>query len=237
MADNASNNFMAGFFVAAALVCGAWLLAGAVKDFKAHDRYVSVRGFAEREVQADLAYWPISFSASGNSLEEIQQTLDRSREKVMKFLDSKGLADAEVSVSAPVITDHYSYGVTEQNRPANRFSAQSVVTARTDDARAVKKAMAQAGDLVSEGVVLVHSYEFQPRFEFTGLAEIKPEMIAEATRGARKAAQQFARDSGSNVGAIRRARQGLFTIQDRDPFTPEIKKVRVVNTVDYFLKD
>jgi hypothetical protein len=62
-------------------------------------------------------------------------------------------------------------------------------------------------------------------------------MIAEATRNARDAARQFAADSGSAVEGIRRASQGYFSISDRDQYTPEIKTVRVVNTVDYFLGD
>ncbi len=235
MADRASNNFMAGVLISAALVAGAWILGSAVKDFRSYDRFVSVRGFAEREVPADLAYWPISFSASGNDLQIIQQELDQSAEAVFSFLENHGLGQAEVSISAPRITDHHAYGVSEQHRPANRFTAQSVITVRTGRAEAVKKAMAAAGELVAKEVVLIHSYEFQPRFEFTKLAEIKPEMIALATQDARNAARQFARDSDSNVGAIRRASQGLFTINDRDPFTPEIKQVRVVTSVDYFL--
>lgn len=237
MADRASNNFLAGIFVAGGLVVGAWLLASAVKDFRSHDRFVSVRGFAETEVHADLAYWPISFSASGNDLELIQQELDRSSGVIFDFLEKQGLKDAEVTISAPRISDHHAYGVSEQHRPANRFSAQSVITVRTDQAQTVKQAMAEAGKLVSKGVVLIHSYEFEPRFEFTGLADIKPDMIAQATRDARSAAQQFARDSDSNVGAIRRASQGLFSINDRDPFTPEVKRVRVVTSVDFFLRD
>ncbi len=236
MADRASNNFLAGIILAASLVTAAWIIGSAVKDFRAHDRFVSVRGFAEREVPADLAYWPLSFSAAGNDLHIIQQDLDRSAEAVLSFLDRHGLGQAEISVSAPRITDQHAYGVSEQHRPANRFTAQSVVTVRTSEARKVIKAMAAAGELVSEGVVLIHSYEFQPRFEFTRLREIKPEMIAQATQDARNAARQFARDSDSSVGAIRRASQGLFTINDRDPYTPEIKKVRVVTSVDYFLE-
>jgi hypothetical protein len=221
--------------VAAALVTGAWILGSALKDIRSYDRFVSVRGFSEREVPADLAYWPISFSAAGNDLQMIQQELDESAEIIFAFLEKHGLSRSEVSVSAPRLTDHIAYGVSEQHRPANRFTAQSVLTVRTGKTEAVKNAMAEAGEIVSKGVVLIHSYEFQPRFEFTGLAGIKPEMIAQATQDARRAAQQFAQDSESTVGAIRRASQGFFTINDRDPFTPEIKQVRVVTSVDYFL--
>jgi hypothetical protein len=85
--------------------------------------------------------------------------------------------------------------------------------------------------------MLVQNWEFRPTFTFTGLNAIKPDMIAEATRNARDAAKQFAEDSGSRVGNIRRASQGYFSLEDRDQYTPEIKQIRVVTNVDYFLED
>ena len=88
-----------------------------------------------------------------------------------------------------------------------------------------------------QGVALIRSYEYDTQYLFTALDQIKPEMIAEATRDARSAAQQFAEDSGSKVGAIRNAQQGYFSIEDRDRFSPEQKTVRVVTTIEYFLED
>ena len=108
---------------------------------------------------------------------------------------------------------------------------------RTDKIDAAKKAIERSGELVKQGVAVIRSYEYNTQYLFTDLDKIKPEMIAEATKDARRAAEQFAKDSGSTVGAIRTAQQGLFSIEDRDQFSPEFKKVRVVTTVDYYLGD
>ena len=116
-----------------------------------------------------------------------------------------------------------------------RYSAQATVTLRSTRVDAVESAMRRAGELVSQGIVLSGGYGAGAQYFFTGLHAVKPEMIAEATQNARKAAEQFARDSSSGVGAIRNAQQGFFSIEDRDPFTPQLKKVRVVTTVDYYL--
>ena len=85
-------------------------------------------------------------------------------------------------------------------------------------------------------MLLSPSYEYRTEFLFTGLDAIKPDMIAEATADARNAAQQFAEDSGSGVGGIRQATQGYFSIEDLDSYTPHIKRIRVVTTVDYALE-
>jgi hypothetical protein len=97
--------------------------------------------------------------------------------------------------------------------------------------------MQRAAELVKQGVTVTRSYEANPAFLYTRLDTVKPAMIAEATKDARRAAEQFASDSGSRVGAIKSAQQGFFTVEDRDPNSPEWKKVRVVTTVQYFLVD
>jgi hypothetical protein len=107
---------------------------------------------------------------------------------------------------------------------------------RTEDVDSVKQGMQSVGELVKSGIALTQSYEFQPSFLFTQLDSIKPDMIADATRDARAAADQFARDAGAEVGSIRRATQGYFSIEDVDPFTPETKRVRVVTNIDYSLE-
>jgi hypothetical protein len=135
----------------------------------------------------------------------------------------------------PKIVDQHanSYGA---NLPPERYRAEVTVLVRTADVDGVKAGMQTVGELVKSGVALTQSYEFQPTFLFTQLDSIKPDMIADATRDARAAADQFARDSGTSVGAIRRASQGYFSIDDVDPFTPEIKRVRVVTNIDYSLE-
>ena len=232
---HASFSILTALILALGIVAGCWLLGNALVNFKAMDRYVTVKGLAEREVSADLAMWPISFSASANTLPELDKALDISRSEIMNFLKEQGLADAEIMNAAPRIQDNQA--MMPDRKPAQRYRAEAVLTVRSKDIAKVKHGMSVAGDLVSRGVMLVQNYEFRPTFTFTGLNAIKPDMIAEATRNARSAAKQFAKDSGSSVGTIRRASQGYFSLQDRDRYTPEIKRIRVVTTIDYFLED
>jgi hypothetical protein len=118
----------------------------------------------------------------------------------------------------------------------DRYVAEVTVTVRTDRIDVAKKSIERSGELVKQGVAVIRSYEYNTQYLYTDLEKIKPEMIAEATKDARRAAEQFANDSGSTVGAIRNAQQGLFAIEDRDQFSPEFKKVRVVTTVNYYLE-
>jgi len=218
-------------------VAGAgFLVADGFHAVRAADRYVTVKGFSEREVAANLAMWPIVFQVSGDDLAAVQGRLDAAAGKVQAFLAQRGFAAEEANVSSPRLTDLHAQRF-DANRPAERYLGEATVTLRSPRVDAVKLAMQESGELIKEGVALVRSYEYQTAFLYTGLEQIKPEMIAEATKDARRAAEQFAHDAGSDVGAIRKAQQGFFSVEDRDAFSPEFKKIRVVTTVEYFLDE
>lgn len=226
---------LAAALVALSLGFMAISIKSGLLQFRDADRVVSVKGLAERTVEADLALWPVNFSVVGNGLDELQSEIDRQQNQIRSFLLLKGFVAEDIQLSMPKIIDQHAnaYG---GNLPAERYRAEATVLVRTEDVALVMAGMQGVGELVKSGVALTQSYEFQPRFIFTQLESIKPEMIAHATRDARAAADQFARDANAQVGSIRRASQGYFSIEDVDPFTPEIKRVRVVTSIDYSLR-
>jgi len=238
------KNSIAGYAVLGIAVglgiCIAGLsVSNAVYKLRASQRYVTVKGLAEREVDADLVVWPLTFEVASSDLNDLQKQVDAKRQTVRQFLTAAGFEEAEISQAAPRIRDTESevqYG--QAVPPKFRYIAQATLTLRTNKVPVVKAAIEKAGELIGKGIVLVgENYGRTTEFLFTGLNEIKPAMIEEATKNAHKAAEQFAKDSGSKVGKIRSASQGLFTITDRDMNSPDKKNVRVVTTVEYYLND
>ncbi|MES1944604.1 hypothetical protein PC39_10832 [Salinisphaera sp. PC39] len=231
--SNLSATLLGGL-IAVGLAAAGYFVADAAQAIRASERVVEVKGLAEREVPADLVLWSLSYGATADDLSVLNQRLAADTESVRDFLRERGFEDAEISRGEPNITDrHAGYGEPR----GERYQAQAVILVRTDKVDRVKAAQQETQSLVAEGVTLNRNYEYPTEYLFTRLNEIKPEMIAEATRSAREAAQQFAEDSGSEVGGIRRARQGYFSIEDRDRLSPHIKRVRVVTTVEYHLID
>ena len=234
--------FVLGALLAGGLAVAGYLMGVGVGQVRAGERYVTVRGLAERELPANLAIWPLVYNTTGDDLAQLYASLDRDAETIARFLVARGFAAEEISRSAPRVTDFeaQSYG---GNRPPQRYGVEGTVMLRTAKVGEVKAAMQASAELVREGITLIRSYEASPLFLFTELAAIKPEMIAEATRSAREAADQFAQDSASRISGIHRASQGLFQILPRDnaPGQSEelqlFKTVRVVTTVDYRLAD
>jgi len=233
-----------GIITAAALLTLGILLGGIAigSGFyfsRISDRFVTVKGLAEREVDADLAIWPVTFRVTGDELSAIQGEIDEKRDLVTDYLKSAGFTASEISCSAPKIhdtrtEDRYRHGAL----PEKRYIANTTVTVRSSNVPLIKSTMESSADLVGTGVAIAaENWETPTEFLFMGLNSIKPDMIETATRNAREAAEKFAQDSGSKVGKIRRANQGYFSITDRDRNSPDKKQVRVVTTVEYFLID
>lgn len=219
-------------------IAGIYLGLSLKESRKPHS-IVSVRGLAERDVDADLAIWPITFQETSDDLVDLYNRITEKRKVVSLFLTGAGFHTGDISYSAPSISDLKAR--TDNNESAKskpRYLAEATVTLRSSDVARVKKTIEQSGSLVGKGIVLVAAnWENKTQYLFKSLNKIKPEMIEEATKNARAAAEKFAADSGSKLGKISNASQGLFDIEDRDQGTPEKKTVRVVTSVDYFLVD
>ncbi|RJP68711.1 MAG: SIMPL domain-containing protein [Candidatus Abyssobacteria bacterium SURF_17] len=237
-----NNSFAAsavlGLSIGLGIVIAGFFLASALYKVRAAERYVTVKGFSERDVDADLAIWPVTFKETDNDLLKLQRKIDTNRKEIREFLLKEGFSEEDISESPVSITDFQTQAyIQDREKLPYRYLAQATLMLRSSNVPLVKQVMEKSGELVSKGIVLVtEEYGQRAEFIFTGLSAIKPEMVALATKDARRAAEQFAKDSGSKVGAIRKAHQGLFSIEDRDRYSPDRKQVRVVTTVEYFLE-
>lgn len=229
--------------LALGVAVGGYFVGQGFVDARSADRFVTVKGLAEREVTADLAVWPLRFLATGDDLAAVQAEIAQDTSAVRDFLSGHGLEGEAVELQGLEVTDLAAQAYRSGPYEARYIVAQSM-SVRSNDVAAVSAAGSDVGALLAAGVTLSAEYgSTAPTYVFTRLNEIKPEMIAEATRSARDAAEQFAADSGSSVAGIRRANQGVFQILPRDEAAGAneprdiVKRVRVVTTLDYLLED
>ncbi len=232
-----TEKIISAIIIAAGIVVMGFALRSGIVTFKDMDRRVTVKGLSEREVKADKVTWPLVYKELGNDPAAMYQLLVYKNRQVVAFLKSAGIKDEDISINPPVITDRQAdnYGNEIMNY---RYKAKSVITVTSSDVDKVRSLMRRQSELMKQGIALV-SEEYSNTtvsYEFTGLNKIKPEMIEEATKNARATAQKFADDSESSLGDILSAQQGQFSIEDRDSNTPYIKRLRVVNTIEYSLK-
>lgn len=225
------------------MLAGLFIGVGFTKA-RSSDKYVTVKGISEREVQADLAIWPLRIVSASDDLTAANTQLQASLGKIRTFLTSNQVDPSQAQLQDFSVTDAQTNQYSGGSAAGARFVIKQTVVVRSTKPELIRAASQKVSDLVSNGVVLSSGGEYGnggPTFVFTGLNKLKPQMIGEATARAREAAEQFARDSHSDVGGIRRASQGVFEILPRDQAegiteaSQIIKTVRVVTTIDYAL--
>lgn len=206
-----------------------------INSLAKRDRVVSVRGLAEKEVQADRVIWPLAYKTVGDDLGSVYRDISSANKKIQTFLIKNGIKASDITNGAPQVNDLWTNEYRD-NVNRQRYNATSVTTVSSSDVAKVRALMTRTGELLSQGIAIApNDYNYPIQFDFTSLNKIKPQMIEQATKNAREAAMKFAKDSESKLGKIKSAQQGLFSIEDRDSNTPYIKEVRVVTTVDYYL--
>jgi len=254
MLGDRGSSIVLALGICVGLIGGAIILGRSLGEIRKGDRYVTVKGAAERDVRADLAVWPMKIRVAGSDLAEVGQSLEATRGKVLRFLSEKGFTKEEIGSQSLRVSDRQASDYGQGNmKDLLRYVVEATIVLRSTNVDRVEHVSQMTDELVRAGVVLSAQNDWQsagPRYIFTQLNAIKPAMLAEATKTARSAAAQFAADSGSTVGPIRRASQGLFSISDRDQGAPgqgeggggygegeadPNKRVRVVVTVDYIL--
>jgi uncharacterized protein len=232
---------------------GSVILGNALKKFKTEDRFISVKGFSERDVKSDLAIWTLTTSIADNDLSEGSRAIEASKNKVIEFLLKNGIKQDEIIQKDLVVNDKKAqeYG-TGNIGDSFRFLIDKKIQVRSTDVDNIQKVSRMTDDLLKVGVVVTNRNQYMGsvRYIFTKLNDIKPEMLIEAINNARNAGAQFTKESGTKLGKLRKANQGLFSISDRDNYSSGqadggyyssgesdlFKKIRVVVNVDYSIE-
>lgn len=234
--------FISSAIVALGLAFAGYFIGDGFYEGRKSERRVTVRGLAEQEIAADMANWRLRFTAAGNELTLVQGKIEGDFLKLKAFLIEAGLTEAEIQLGQLDVVDQIAQQYRSGPINNNRFIISQNVQVRSDKVLTIEALSRQTGELVKQGLILQDNQG--PSFVFTRLNDIKPDMIAAATKDAREAAEKFAEDSGAQVGSILRASQGYFSIEPLVPTNDYrgaqgqiAKKVRVVTTIDYGLVD
>ena len=234
---------------------GGYSIGKGIYLIKKLSRTVTVKGLAEQDVKSDLGIWEINYREVGNNLVQIDSQVQHDQQVVTEFLKQQGFAENEINATQFKVEDRlaniYSQ-TTTQNNNQPRYVVTAGVRVRSEKVESIDKSSQVIDKLLQQGVPLTFdasSISPNPSYYYMGLDKIRPAMLAEATKSAYIVAQQFAKDSGSRLGSIARANQGVFQIMGRDSSTMSAdwnsnqsalgsidKKVRLVTTIDYQLR-
>jgi hypothetical protein len=239
---------IAGLIIAVGIAAAGWFIGNGFAQARRTERFVTVRGLVTRAVRADIAVWDISYTATNDDVTRANAEIDRDAKIVIAFAKTHGFGEKDLQVLATRVTDQSQFGG-NQAHATGRYLVKGGIEIRSKDVDRVQRTSQLTGELIQQGVVLNLDSDngaANPAYYFTQLDAIRPSMLAEATRSARAVAQQFALDSASRLGPIRRANQGAFEILPRDSSGSQDafleprsinKTIRLVSTIDYYLED
>ena len=223
--ETLKNNSL--WVISAAVVVFGLLFFFAAQNFSKQNAYVEVKGLSEKIVKSDTAIWALTFEVKSNSIDSLYSDTEKNITSIKAFLKEKGFDDTEINV-APVNLYQDTY-----KDAAFRYNSTNQVSVYTKKVDLAKAASNDTLNLVKKGVVLTQN---NISFEFSDLNSVKPEMLAEAIKNAQDTATQFAANSGASIGSVNRGNQGVFDIVNKDPGSPEWKKIRLVSTLRFLLK-
>ena len=206
------------------------------------NRSVTVKGLAEMNVKADLAIWKIKFKTTGNDLGELQHKINADQKNILAYLQKKGFKNEEIIVGRMNTNDLMTNPYRDAKAADSRYILDQTITVRSAQVDQTENALQEIGSLVAQGIIFDNQdYNSPVSYLFTGLNTVKPQMLEQATQNAKQAAEEFAKSSGSVVGKIKTANQGVFSILPREQIpgaseTEQIEKtIRVVSTIVYYL--
>jgi len=230
--------FVLGFFIFTGLFSLGYFVSTGFLKSKELERTVVAKGLSAKEVKADIVLWPIKFSSTTETLDELAKKIEKDTNKILEFLNKYGVKKEDITINSPSIIDKMANVYSDKDNYTLRYLAHRTINIYSQDIEKIREVSGKMFELSQQGIVFrVDDWDAKIEYLFTKLNEIKPKMIEEATANAREVAQKFAQDSNSKLGKIKRASQGQFEISSRDKNSEHIKNVRVVSTIEYYLND
>lgn len=228
---------------------GGYLIGKGAARFKSDSRTVTVKGLVEKEVKADQAIWRLGLRRASEDLKDAQAKISADRDVAMAFLQKRGFKDDEITREPTRTIDKLAreFGP-PQAGDRLRYVVTTSLVVKTANVELVRSSLSATDELLKAGIALDGDREggaANPRYVVSKFNDLRPQLLAEATKNARATAQQFAADSGAQIGKIRSANQGMIQIfgidgnDESGPFSPTstpIKRIRVVSTFEFDLK-
>jgi uncharacterized protein len=186
------------------ITLGAVILGRSLERFKSEDKYISVKGFSEREVKSDFVVWTIKTRIASNDLNEGSKSIEEAKNKVIDFLVKNGIKQNEIVQKDLMVNDKKAQEYGNNIGDSYRFIIDKIIQVRSNDVDNVQKVSSLTDDLLKAGVLISgnrNDFEGSIKYVFTKLNDIKPEMLTEATNNARNAAIRFAKESTTKLGS------------------------------------
>jgi len=199
-------------FFSIAFVIASFLLSDAIINRNSTDDKIWVKGLGKTNFFSDLIVWKGSFTRKNFELQAAYKQLDSDRKIIKAYLSENGIDESQLIFEAVDINKEYNYLYNKNGQSNRNFEGYRLTQEIKIESKEVDKIEAlsrKVTDLINKGLEF---YSKPPQYYYTGLADLKLEMIAAATEDARLRAEKIAENSNSSLGNLKNARMGVFQI-------------------------
>ena len=235
--------FLLGTTLALGFTYSAHLLSSAIVRLK-HENSIKVKGTAEKIVTSDSASWQTSFSVQAANLKDAYLELEANRDIVKKYLTDAQVPDTECTYWA--ISMHTQNKRDKDGNVTNEiehYVLSQTIEVKSKDVQRIDNLSKNITELIKSGIEI---RSFAPAYVFSGIEQIKLELLGAATKNAYERATTLAENSHGQVGGLNSASQGVFQITpvdstavtdsgEYDTSTIE-KKVKAVVTLEFHIE-
>ncbi len=204
--------YLTAIIFALAIIIAAFFLGNAYVK-RAQPAYtISVTGNGSENFTSDLIVWEGSFTTSDFEMKLAFEQLNRDKELVRDYLITKGIKAADIIFSSVQTLEKQDNIYDNGNFVGTTFKGYQLLQSiqiESTDVPMIEQLSREITELLNKGVQLNSS---PPRYYYTGLADLKIEMISKATEDARMRAEKIASNAGGELGGLISAQMGVFQI-------------------------
>ncbi len=208
-----NNTILSVVLASIGIIISSFIIGSAIKAARAGDHYISVKGYAERDIVADLAIWTSQISVEAATLQEAYDKLQSDMEKVLSYFISKGISKDDIQTEAVNSETTYRYDAFGNVVGKIGFHLSQQITIGLKDVNKIYTLSRESSELIRQGINFA---SFDPNYYYTQLDALKIKMLGEASRDARKRASTLAKNTQCTVGALKSAYQGVFQITSQN---------------------
>ncbi|MFV8364701.1 SIMPL domain-containing protein [Flavobacterium sp. ZT3P35] len=207
------KNSLNVIIIAIAAIISSYLFSNAFQNRNKSNDTISVTGSGKKDFISDLIVWNGSFSKKSATLKEAYAALDADREKIKNYLLGKGISTTEMVFSAVNFNKDFETTFNENGTTRQQiftgFTLTQSVNIQSKEVNKIEEISRQSSELINSGVEF---YSSPPEYYYTKLAELKIQMIAEATKDASARAKSIAENADANLGSLKKSDMGVFQI-------------------------
>lgn len=194
------------------IVVAMGILGYAIKNRNSSENTISVTGLGTKQFTSDLITWSGSFSRTSDNLRDAYNELNSDKKEIHNYLQSKGIKANEFVFSAVNIEKKYNYYTDANGHSQSSFTGYELsqnISIESKEVEKIENIARNITEIIDLGIEFTSS---SPQYFYTKLAEVKQQMIADATKDAKQRAQKIAENAGSDLGSLKKATMGVIQI-------------------------